>query len=81
VTQAHVRRHTSIVPWIGEKLSLGTALTEMSIIVLLLGSATVGLMIAPRHNVYVLLGSTPILAAVVATEAQLTGFGVLLICS
>jgi hypothetical protein len=70
MTPAHIR-HIMM-------LSLRMTLVEMSItFILLLGSIAVGLMIAPRHNVYMLLGSTPILAVVVATESQLAGFGLL----
>ena len=49
----------------------------VQILVLLLGSATVGVMIAPRHNVYMILAASPIVAMVAATEARLSGFGVL----
>jgi len=49
----------------------------VQILVLLLGSATVGVMIAPRHNVYMILAASPIVAMVAATEARLSDFGVL----
>ena len=49
----------------------------MSIMILLLGSALVGLMIAPRHNVYILAASSLILALVAAAEARLSDFGLL----
>jgi len=42
---------------------------------LLLTSAVVGLMIAPRYNAYMLLGSAPIVAILVAITARLSGFG------
>lgn len=45
--------------------------------ILLLGSAMVGLVIGPRHNVYMLAGSAPILALVTATAARLSDFGLL----
>src|SRR5215831_16098354 len=50
---------------------------KMSIMILLLGSALVGFMIAPRHNVYILAASSLILALVVAAEARLSDFGLL----
>ena len=45
--------------------------------ILLLGSALVGFMIAPRHNVYILAASSLILALVAAAEARLSDFGLL----
>ena len=49
----------------------------MSIIILLLGSALVGFMIAPRHNVYILAASSAILALVAAAGARISDFGLL----
>ena len=45
--------------------------------ILLLGSALVGFMIAPRQNVYILAASSLILALVAAVEARLSDFGLL----
>jgi hypothetical protein len=47
------------------------------ILVLLLGSAAIGFMIAPRHNVYMVAVSSPILALMAATAAWLGRFGLL----
>ena len=49
----------------------------MSIMILLLGSALVGFMIAPRHNVYILAASSAILALVAAAGARISDFGLL----
>jgi hypothetical protein len=43
------------------------------VLILLLGSATVGCCIAPRYNVYMLLASTPIIAVFAGTEARVFG--------
>ena len=48
-----------------------------AILILLLGSALVGLVIGPRYNVYMLVCSAPILALVAATAARLSDFGIL----
>jgi hypothetical protein len=45
--------------------------------ILLLGSALVGFMIAPRHNVYILAASSLILALVAAAGARISEFGLL----
>ncbi len=47
------------------------------IFVLLLGSALVGFMIAPRYTVCMMVGLSPILALAAATAALLSGFGLL----
>jgi hypothetical protein len=48
-----------------------------TVLVLLLGSAVVGLVIGRRYNVWVLAASAPILALVGATAARLSDFGLL----
>ena len=46
-------------------------------LVLLLGSAAVGFMLAPRHNVCTVAVSSPILAVIAATAVWFGGFGLL----
>jgi len=48
-----------------------------TVTLLLLTSAAVGLMIGPRYNAYMLVGSAPILAMTVPIAARLSGFGLL----
>ena len=48
-----------------------------TVLVLLLGSAIIGLVIGRRYNVWVLAASAPILALVGATAARLSDFGLL----
>jgi hypothetical protein len=48
-----------------------------TVLILLLGSATVGLMIGGRYNVWMLAASAPVLALVAATAARLSDFGLL----
>jgi hypothetical protein len=47
------------------------------ILTLLLGSAAIGFMIAPRHNAGTVVVSSSILALIAATAAWLGGFGLL----
>src|SRR5262249_32310075 len=55
--------------WVGQGMSM--------ILVLLLGSAAVGFMMAPKHNVCMVAASGLILAPIAATGASLGGFGLL----
>jgi len=48
-----------------------------TVLILLFGSAIVGLVIGPRYNVYMLACSAPVLALVAATVARLSDFGLL----
>jgi len=53
------------------------ASTMTTVLVLLLGSAVVGLVIGRRYKVWMLAASAPILALVGATAARLSDFGLL----
>ena len=48
-----------------------------TVLIMLLGSAIVGLLIGRRYNVWMLAASAPILALVAATAARLSDFGLL----
>jgi len=48
-----------------------------TVLIMLLGSAIVGLMIGRRYNVWMLAASAPILALLAATAARLSDFGLL----